>query len=72
MFHYRQVEWQKNLFASELKINLVAAKGKGPVVAKQGKTMDPIEHRWDELERRERARPFQPTSVFDLTTALLE
>ena len=31
-----------------------------------------IEHLWDELERRLRARPSHPTSVPDLTNALLE
>jgi len=31
-----------------------------------------IEHPWDEFERRLRARPSCPTSVSDLTNALLE
>ena len=31
-----------------------------------------IEHLWDEIERRLRARPSCPTSVPDLTNALLE
>ncbi|XP_051552839.1 GTPase IMAP family member 9-like [Myxocyprinus asiaticus] len=33
---------------------------------------NPTEHLWDELERRLRARPSRPTSVSDLTNALLE
>ena len=32
----------------------------------------PMEHLFDELERRLRARPSRPTSVPDLTNALLE
>ncbi|KAK3562215.1 hypothetical protein QTP86_030348, partial [Hemibagrus guttatus] len=34
--------------------------------------LNPIEHLWDELEWRLRARPSRPTSVPDLTNALLE
>ena len=37
----------------------------------QSPDLIPIEHRWDELERRLRARPNRPTSVPDLTNALL-
>jgi hypothetical protein len=33
--------------------------------------LNPIEHLWDELERRLRARPNRPTSVPDLTNALV-
>uniref|UniRef100_A0A3P8VX90 Tc1-like transposase DDE domain-containing protein n=1 Tax=Cynoglossus semilaevis TaxID=244447 RepID=A0A3P8VX90_CYNSE len=38
----------------------------------QSPDLNPIEHLWDELERRLRARPSRPTSVCDLTNALLE
>ena len=38
----------------------------------QGPDLNPIEHHWDKLERRLRARPSCPTSVCDLTNALLE
>uniref|UniRef100_A0A3P8SGA8 Tc1-like transposase DDE domain-containing protein n=1 Tax=Amphiprion percula TaxID=161767 RepID=A0A3P8SGA8_AMPPE len=38
----------------------------------QSPDLNPIEHLWDELERRLRARPSGPTSVCDLTNALLE
>ena len=38
----------------------------------QSPDLNPIEHFWDELERRLRARPSCPTSVCDLTNALLE
>ncbi|KAK3532248.1 hypothetical protein QTP86_009726 [Hemibagrus guttatus] len=38
----------------------------------QSPDLNPIEHLWDELERRLRARPSRPTSVPDLTNALLE
>ncbi|MCJ8736326.1 hypothetical protein PDJAM_G00258380 [Pangasius djambal] len=38
----------------------------------QSPDLNPIEHLWDELERRLRARPSRPTSVCDLTKALLE
>ncbi len=38
----------------------------------QSPDLNPIEHLWDELERRLRARPSRPTSVSDLTNALLE
>uniref|UniRef100_A0A674MVM2 Tc1-like transposase DDE domain-containing protein n=1 Tax=Takifugu rubripes TaxID=31033 RepID=A0A674MVM2_TAKRU len=34
--------------------------------------LNPIEQIWDELERRLIARPSPPTSVCDLTNALLE
>ena len=34
--------------------------------------LDPIEHLWDELQRRLRARPSCPTSVSDLTNVFLE
>ncbi|KAL0147879.1 hypothetical protein M9458_056838, partial [Cirrhinus mrigala] len=34
--------------------------------------LNPTEHLWDELEQRLRARPSRPTSVCDLTNALLE
>jgi len=34
--------------------------------------LNPIEHLWDESERRLQARPSRPTSVSDLTNALLE
>ena len=33
--------------------------------------LNPIEHLWDELERRLQARPNRPTSVPDLTNALV-
>ena len=33
--------------------------------------LNPIEHLWDELERRLRARPNRPTSVPDLTNVLM-
>ncbi len=38
----------------------------------QSPDLNSIEHLWDELERRLRARPYRPTSVSDLTNALLE
>ncbi|KAK3511606.1 hypothetical protein QTP70_011542 [Hemibagrus guttatus] len=38
----------------------------------QSPDLNAIEHLWDELERRLRARPSRPTSVPDLTNALLE
>ena len=38
----------------------------------QSPDLNPIEHLWDELERRLRARPSRLTSVSDLTNALLE
>jgi len=38
----------------------------------QSPDLNSIEHLWDELERRLRARPSRPTSVSDLTNALLE
>ena len=34
--------------------------------------LNPIEHLWDELEWRLRARPSRPTLVPDLSNALLE
>ena len=34
--------------------------------------LNPTDHLWDELEQRLRARPSSPTSVSDLTSALLE
>ena len=37
----------------------------------QSPALNPIEHLWDELERRLRARPDRPTSVPDLTNALV-
>ena len=36
----------------------------------QSPDLNPIEHLWDELERRLRARPSRPTSVPDLINAL--
>ena len=38
----------------------------------QSPDLNPIEQLWDELEQRLRARPSHPTSVCDLTNALLE
>ncbi|KAI4892683.1 hypothetical protein NFI96_002009 [Prochilodus magdalenae] len=38
----------------------------------QSPDLHPIEHLWDGLERRLRARPSRPTSVSDLTDELLE
>ena len=38
----------------------------------QSPDLSPIEHLWDELEQRLRARSSCPTSVCDLTNALLE
>ncbi|KAK3512687.1 hypothetical protein QTP70_023168, partial [Hemibagrus guttatus] len=38
----------------------------------QSPDLNPIEHLWDELERRLRARPSRPTSVHELTNVLLE
>ncbi|KAK1790588.1 hypothetical protein P4O66_014464, partial [Electrophorus voltai] len=38
----------------------------------QSPDLNPIEHLWDELEQRLRARPSPPTSVSDLTNVLLE
>ncbi|MCJ8745688.1 hypothetical protein PDJAM_G00133110 [Pangasius djambal] len=38
----------------------------------QSPDFNPIEHLWDELVRRLRARPSHPTSVPDLTNVLLE
>ena len=38
----------------------------------QSPDLNPIEHFWDELERRLQARPSLPTSVSDLTNVLLE
>ena len=37
----------------------------------QSHDLNPIERLWDELERRLRARPNRPTSVPDLTNALV-
>ena len=37
----------------------------------QSPDLNPIEHLWDELEHRLRARPNHPTSVPDLTNALV-
>jgi len=38
----------------------------------QSPDLNPIEHLWDELVRKLRARPSRPTSLPDLTNALLE
>jgi len=38
----------------------------------QSPDLNPIEHRWDELEQRLRARPSRPTPVPDLTNTLQE
>ena len=38
----------------------------------QSPDLNPIEHLWDELERRLRTRPSCPTSVCDLTNVLQE
>ena len=38
----------------------------------QSPDLNPIEHLWDELEQRLRARTSRPTSVSDLTNVLLE
>ena len=37
----------------------------------QSPHLNPIEHLWDELERQLRSRPNRPTSVPDLTNALV-
>ena len=37
-----------------------------------GLHLNPIEHLWDEFERSLQTRPSRPTSVSDLTNALLE
>ena len=37
----------------------------------QSPDLNPIEHLWDELERQLQARPNRPTSVPDLTNALV-
>ena len=37
----------------------------------QSPDLNPIKHLWDELETRLRARPNRPTSVPDLTNALV-
>ena len=38
----------------------------------QSPDLNQIEHLWDELEQRMRARPSCPASVYDLTNMLLE
>ena len=37
----------------------------------QSPDLNHIEHLWNELERRQQARPYRPTSVPDLTNALV-
>ena len=37
----------------------------------QSPALNPIKHLWDDLERRLRSRPNRPTSVPDLTNALV-